>query len=186
MIWYKHVLWFVVFFLFMLESSLIPWLVPSAAVELNLTFAAQFAFVLILYIAIYLNRHMALAMALVFGFMHDLIFYGHVLGAYTFGMSLVTYVISMMLRDSHISWYVGIGSIGLGLLSFDYLVYGLYRLFQITSVTPWWHFVHAALPSLLLNLCFTSALYYPVIRIFARIERYVAPDESDAYPTGNP
>lgn len=186
MIWYKHLLWLTLWVLFLLESSLMPWFLPGSISGMEMTIAAHFAFVLILYIGIYLNRRLAIGMALAFGLLHDVLFYGHVLGAYTFSMCLTTYVISMLLRDTHVSWYTGLGSITLGILAFDYLVFGLYTLFQITSVSPWWYLMHAALPTLLLNMIFASAIYYPVIQIFARIEKFVAPQEAEDYKAESP
>lgn len=179
-------MWLVVCILFLLESSLMPWLLPTSVGGMQLNITVHFAFVIILYVGIYLNRRLAIGMAFAIGFMHDILFYGHVLGAYTFSMCLTTYVISMLLRDTHVSWYTGLGSISLSILVFDYLVFGLYTLFQITSVSPWWYFVHAALPTLILNMIFASAIYYPVINIFARIEKFVAPEEPDDYKVGNP
>lgn len=186
MMWHKHLLWLTVWILFLLESSLIPWLIPASAGGMQLSITAHFAFVLILYVGIYLNRRLALGMALAIGLLHDIIFYGHVLGAYTFGMCLTTYVISLMLRDTHVSWYTGLGSITFSILVFDYLVFGLYTLFQITSVSPWWYFLHAALPSMLLNMLFASVIYYPVINIFAKIEKFITPEETEDYKTESP
>jgi len=186
MIWHKHLLWLTVWVLFLLESSLMPWLLPASVGGMQLGIAAHFAFVIILYIGIYLNRRLALGMAFAIGLLHDILFYGHVLGAYTFSMCLTTYVIFMLLRDTHVSWYTGLGSITLGVLAFDYIVFGLYTLFQITTVSPWWYFVHAALPSLLLNMIFASVIYYPVINIFARIEKYIAPEEPEDYKADSP
>lgn len=186
MTWYKHLLWLTVGVLFLLEGALLPWIIPSTASDWKLMIIPHFSWVTILFVAIYLNRHMAITMALVFGILHDIIYYGHVLGAYAFGMGVTTYVIALMLRDTHVSWYTGIGSIALGLIMFEGIVFGLYTLFQIASVAPTWYLLHAVLPTLLLNICFASAIYYPAIKIFARIEKYVAPTEPEAYPTGNP
>lgn len=185
MIWHKHLLWLSILLLFLIEGSLIPWLIPQLAAELKLMIVPQFALVMILYTAIYLHRNMAIAMGLVFGLLHDMIFYGHVLGAYAFSMGLCAYVAALLLRNSHVSWYVGIGCIGLALILFDGLIYGLYKLFQITSVSPGWHAVHAVIPSFILNLTFALAVYYPVIKVFAKIEKYIATEDSDSYQPDN-
>jgi len=185
MIWYKHLLWAIVTLLFLIEGSLIPWVMPSLVSEMGLFVVPQFALILILYIGIYLNRHMAIAMGLVFGMLHDIIYYGHMLGVYAFGMGLSVYLITLILRDSHVSWYTGIGCIGMGFIFFDTLEYGLYRLFQVTEAAPWWYFVHAVFPSLVLNLTFALLVYYPIMKGFTKIEKFVASDDSEVFTTGN-
>lgn len=185
MMWHKHALWLFVFLLFLLEGSLLPWLLPDTG-ELKLQFIPHFAWVVIIFITIYLSRHMGLALALVFGILHDIVYYGHVLGVYAFGMGLATYIIGLLLRNSHVTWYIGIGTAALGLILFDIMVYSLYMLFQIVSISPWWIVQHVTLPSLLLNVIFASAIYYPAIKVFAKIEKYMTIEEQDSYPTGNP
>lgn len=183
--WYKHLLWLLVFLLFLAEGSLVPWILSGIVSDLRLSVAPQFVLIMIFYIAIYLNRPMAIAMALVFGLLHDFIYYGHMLGVYIFGMTLCVYLVGLILRDSHVTWYIGIGSVGLGLLLFHFLEYALYRLFQITDTNVWWHAVHGIGPSLLLNLTFAALIYYPVIKGFARIEKYVAPEEPEVPKAAN-
>ena len=153
---------------------------------MGLAIVPHLAFICILYIAIYLNRHMAVAMGLVFGILHDIIFYGLVLGTYAFGMGITAYLIGLMLRDSHVTWYIGIGSIIFGLLLFDVLVYGLYLLFQLADEAPMRIFLYNTLPSLIFNLCIALIMYWPVLKGFSRIEKYVASSQSEHYPAGNP
>lgn len=188
MIWpgYKHLLWVIVLIFFLAEGALIPWLLPPWTAEMGLAIVPRLAFICILYIAIYLNRHMAVAMGLVFGLLHDIIFYGLVLGTYAFGMGITTYLIGLMLRDTHVTWYTGIGSILFGLLLFDVSVYGLYLLFQLANETPLRIFLYNMLPTLIFNLSIALLMYWPVLKGFSRIEKYVTPVESEHYPAGNP
>jgi len=184
--WYRFLLWFIGFLFFLCEGTIVPWLIPDFAADMQLVVTSRMAFIWFLYIAIYLQRSTAIAMALAFGLLHDLIFYGHMLGVHAFGMVLCTYLIALMLRDTHVTWYTGIASIGLGLIAFDMIKYGLYRLFQVTEADPWWHVVHNIVPSLSLNLLFALAIYYPVIKSFARIEKHIAPVEPDEIqPSGH-
>jgi rod shape-determining protein MreD len=56
--------------------------------------------------------------------------------------------------------------IGSGNLFYDLLLYGINRLFRITSVPFEWVFLHQMLPSMLINLLFALAIYVPVRRMF--------------------
>ena len=64
-------------------------------------------------------------------------------------MGITTYLIGLMLRDTHVTWYTGIGSILFGLLLFDVFVYGLYLLFQLANETPLRIFLYNMLPTLI-------------------------------------
>ena len=54
---------FFMFLLFIVESTIIPWLIPDA---LYGRLVPQFVFVLVLYAALYTGRHTALMLVLIF------------------------------------------------------------------------------------------------------------------------
>ncbi|MNI99973.1 hypothetical protein D3C73_1591980 [compost metagenome] len=50
----------------------------------------------------------------------------------------------------------------LGNFLFEAIIYGLYRLFQVTRDTTQWAFFHIMLPSVLINLLFALLIYVPL------------------------
>ncbi|GJM79272.1 hypothetical protein HMSSN139_17680 [Paenibacillus sp. HMSSN-139] len=67
----KLILYLLMFLLFILEGTLVPWLVPSAWQS---RIAPHLVYVVILYFSVYENRHSGLILGLVFGILHDIVF----------------------------------------------------------------------------------------------------------------
>lgn len=69
----KLILILLLFLLFILEGTLVPWLIPTAW---QTRIAPHLVYVVILYFSVYENRHTGLILGLVFGMLHDIVFMG--------------------------------------------------------------------------------------------------------------
>ncbi|WP_426448672.1 rod shape-determining protein MreD [Paenibacillus sp. S-38] len=158
-------LWLILFLLFLLESTLMPWLIP-AAWQSHIQIIPHFVLVIVIYIGLYINRHTALAFGLVFGILHDFIHYAPMLGPVAFGMGLAGYLAGLMQGRIYSSILISMLVIGAGNLFYDAVLFALYRLFRVTHVDFQWMFLHQMLPSMLINLLFALAIYVPARRLF--------------------
>ncbi|ANE47169.1 hypothetical protein SY83_13845 [Paenibacillus swuensis] len=149
--------------LFVLEGSIFPWLIPGSWQDM-VRFAPHLAFVVIIYIAIFLNRYYALTFGLLFGALHDIIYYNHMLGIYTFCMGVTAYIAGFMFRGG----VNGIAQAMIIIIWFNFLldsmIYGIYMLFSKTTLEYSWVFMHMILPSLFINALFALMIYIPLRR----------------------
>ncbi|MFD2612570.1 rod shape-determining protein MreD [Paenibacillus gansuensis] len=164
--------------LFVLEGSVLPWLIPGSWQE-QVRLAPHLVFVFIIYIALYINRYYALTFGLMFGALHDMIYYGHMLGNYTFSMAVVAYLAGLLL---------GRGASGLAQTLFavlvfnfllDSLIFGIYTLFSKVNVEYTWAVLHQIIPSLFLNVLFALIIYIPARRFLEGTLRPPREEEQD-------
>jgi rod shape-determining protein MreD len=162
----KIVYWVIVFGLFVLQSTLFYWIVPGAWSE---RIAPNAVLIAVVISSLFVGRHYALGLGVAFGFLHDLLFYGHMLGLYTFVMGLTGYLTGLAFPRKHMPMLYVLLVVAVGELFFDSVVYLLYRLFQITTSAYDTVFMKTILPSLLFNLFLAAALYVPLRHYVARM-----------------
>lgn len=156
-----HLLFALVFVVFLLEGTIVKWLMPEIW-QGNVTVASHFVLILVLFIGLYASRHMALLYGFGFGLLHDVVYYGPMLGTYTFTTALVGYLVGLATMRKASGIVSCLFLIGLGLTAFELIVYGIYRVFRITQTHLEWIFLHQMLPSVLFNLLFALLIYVPV------------------------
>jgi rod shape-determining protein MreD len=150
---------------FLLEGTLLQWLVPGAW-QSKIYVAPHFMLVFVLYIGLYMNRHTALIYGLVIGLFQDFIYYSPMLGPISFSMGLTGYLAGLMHGRVYSSIVVSMMVIAMGNLAYESIIYALYRLFRVTHVELQWVFLHQMLPSMLINLLFALAVYVPLRKYF--------------------
>lgn len=158
-------LWIILAALFLLEGTLLPWLIPTSW-QTRIHVNPHLVLVIILYIGLFIDRHMALAFGLVFGILHDFMYFSPMLGPVAFGMGLAGYLAGLMHGRLYSSIMVCMMVIGIGDLFFETVIFGLYRLFRITHLNFEWTFLHEMLPTMLINLMFALAVYVPIRKLF--------------------
>ncbi|SEC72394.1 rod shape-determining protein MreD [Paenibacillus sp. GP183] len=167
----RHLLWVVLLVIFILEGTLFSWIIPANWQKLHLVFVApHFTLVFVLFIGLFLHRHTALFYGLVFGLLHDFIYYGHMLGAYSFAMGLTGYLAGLAQRKQPNVIFYNLLIVGIGQLIFELLSYGINRLFKTTNIDLEFAFFHYMLPSVLLNLLFALMIYVPIRKLMDKIE----------------
>src|SRR5690554_712688 len=119
----RNLLWLTLIVLFILETTIFHWIIPLSWQE-NMHISPHFMLIVILFISLYVNRHLALILGLVFGLLQDIVFYGYMIGPNAFGIGLVGYLIGYMFRRANANFFVAIPIIMLGVLSYSMIIYG--------------------------------------------------------------
>ncbi|HUC91293.1 MAG TPA: rod shape-determining protein MreD [Paenibacillus sp.] len=154
---------FFMFLLFIVESTIIPWLIPDA---LYGRLVPQFVFVFVLYAALYTGRHTALMLGLSFGLLQDIVFYGDLLGVHAFAMGLCGYLTGLLLERRRSPLLLALSIIGFAGLLYNSVVYLIYKVFRITQEQYAYVLIDSIMPSLFLQIGFALAVYIPARRLF--------------------
>lgn len=160
----RHWIILVLALLFMLETAVVPWLIPPEW-HMNIRIAPHLVLVGIVYAAVFFGRHYALVLGLVFGFVHDLIFYGHMIGLYMSGTGLIAYFAGLLFHRVRPTFFTVQSAAVLALIVFDVYIFAIYRLFNVVTEPFTWAALHYMLPSVLFNLFFSLAVYVPFRQI---------------------
>ncbi|KHF33548.1 rod shape-determining protein MreD [Paenibacillus sp. P1XP2] len=147
----KQVLLLLLFLLFILEGTLIPWILPGSWQNIP---SPNLVFIVLLFVSIYHNRHTALVLGIIFGMLHDVVFYGDMIGTYSLVMGFSTYIMGFIFRVRRAPMPVMMTVVILGSLLFDSMLYAIYRLFSLTQLTYDWNLLHHILPDLVLHFVF--------------------------------
>lgn len=153
--------WMIVFMfiLFLIEGSLLPLFIPDVW---QWRIVPHLVFVLILYHAVYQNRHSALIMGLGFGFLQDIVYYGHMLGPHTFSMGLLGYLTGLLFSARSTSMITMIIISVLGSIVYQVMLYAIYKLFGLHRMTFEYALFDFIIPSLFVQLVFALAIYVPM------------------------
>lgn len=154
----------ILFGLFVLEGAVMPWLLPEMWLD-SIMIRPHLVFVVILYISIYLNRHIALGFGLGFGLLQDFIYLGPMIGTHSFNFGLTSYLIGLIFQGVHIRLVSSLFFIAVGNFMFECIHYGLYRMFELISISFQYALLHQMIPSVLFNLLFALIIYVPFRKI---------------------
>lgn len=174
----KYAVWLLLFGLFLLEGTLLEWLIP-AYWQTQIYVVPHFSLVVILYISVFVNRYYGLGTGLAYGFLQDIIYYGHALGVYSFAMGIAGYAVGLIVRRGPQQLFPSLQLMILGLILYDLMVYGIYRYFlRVASVEFQWMLMHQLLPSLFVNLLFALAVYVPLRNLLEHMSAFVQNEDS--------
>lgn len=158
----KAVLSLVLFLLFLLEGTILKWIIPVVWQE-QVVVSTHFTLVVILFIGIYRNRHSAMFYGLVFGLLHDIVYYGATMvGTFSFAMGVTGYLSGLVNLRSRGNLLSSMVVLTMGNFIYEGIIYALYRSFQITQESLNWIFFRHMLPSVLINLLFALLVYVPL------------------------
>jgi rod shape-determining protein MreD len=174
----RNLLWMLLLLIFLLQGTVMHWIIPSVW-QTKVFIAPHFTLTVVLYIGLYVGRHMALAYGIAFGLLQDFIFYGHMLGVYSFGMGLTGYLVGLMERRIPGNLFYNLLLIGFGQFLFDAINYGLNRLFNITHEDFRTVLSYHMLPNVLFNLLFALIIYVPVRKLLERVAYGSKPQDED-------
>jgi rod shape-determining protein MreD len=160
----KNVILALVFLLlFLLEGTVFAWLIPYQ-VDRLITVVPHPVLIFTIFIAVYLHRYKALLYGFSFGLLKDVVFYGHVIGIYTFSTAFIGYVIGLICRHFHPGFVLAISMVAIGNFFYELIVYGLYRLLNLVHVELEWALFHQFLPTMLFNTVLAVLLFAPIHR----------------------
>ncbi|MBA2939300.1 MULTISPECIES: rod shape-determining protein MreD [Paenibacillus] len=160
----RHLLWLILLGLFILQGSIVVWLIPSAW-QSSVHVTPHFTLVFILFIGLFHHRHSALIYGLLFGLLHDFNYYGAMLGVYSFGMGLTGYLAGLAQRRQPNLIFYNLLIIGVGLLLFEFIDFGINHLFKLIDIELKFALTHYMLPSVLFNLLFALICYVPIRKL---------------------
>ncbi|MDQ0878016.1 rod shape-determining protein MreD [Paenibacillus sp. V4I3] len=160
----RHLLWLILLGLFILQGTLLIWLIPSAW-QSSVNVTPHLTLVFILFIGLFHHRHTALIYGLLFGLLHDFNYYGSMLGVYSFGMGLTGYLAGLAQRRQPNLIFYNLLITGVGLLLFEFINYGINRLFKLIDIDLKFALTHYMLPSVLFNLLIALICYVPIRKL---------------------
>ena len=152
--------------IFILEGSLMPWLIPSSLAD---RLIPHFNFVLIIFSALYSSRHYALGLGLGFGLLQDIMYYGNAIGIHFFFMGIIGYGVGILFERKRLNVLVVISIIGLAYLAYDCAVYGINYLFRLANGSFPWALITHILPSLFFQLIFAIIVFIPARKMFEKL-----------------
>ena len=146
---------------FFLQGTIFKWIIP-ASWQSDLVVAPQLILIIVLMIGLYGNRYWALIAGLSLGLLQDIVFYGPMIGTYTFTLGLMGYLAGLagLRRGSGV--VKGMAFVAAGDLLFHFILFSIYRLFQLTHMPLSFLFLRQMIPTLLFDLLFALAIFIPV------------------------
>lgn len=164
----KQVLILLLFLLFILQGTIGFWLTPSS---LQGKITPNFMYVAILFATIYHHRHTGLVLGLVFGMLHDVVYYGEMIGTYSFAMGVSAYVMGLLFKSPRAPLPVMMTVAILGSLLLDSMLFGIYKLFRINPDSYNWALLNHMLPNLLIHFAFALIIYVPLRKQFEQLAK---------------
>ncbi|WP_019638285.1 rod shape-determining protein MreD [Paenibacillus fonticola] len=157
----KYVLILLLFLLFIIEGTVVPWIIPDSW---QMRIVPHLAYVAILFVTVYDNRHSGLVLGLIFGLLQDVVFYGAMIGAYSFAMGLSSYLLGLVFRSPRAPLPLMMIVVVIGSLLLDSILFGTYSLFELTHEPYTWALVNYIFPTVFVNFAFALAIYVPLRR----------------------
>ncbi|WP_068615758.1 rod shape-determining protein MreD [Paenibacillus tuaregi] len=163
----RYILTLLLFLLFIVEGTIVPLLIPGAW---QTRIIPHLVYVVILFAAVYDHRYIGLMLGLAFGMLHDVVFYGVMVGVYSFSMGLSGYLMGLIFRSRHASIVVMMIVVLIGSILMDSMVFGIYSIFKIYTLPYTYALVDHIVPTMIVQLVFALAIYVPLRR---QIEKLV-------------
>ncbi len=154
--------------IFIIEGTIMPWLIPAGYGD---RIVPHFILVSVIFAALYTDRHRALLLGVSFGFLQDIVYFGHLLGVHSFVMGLLGYFIGLLLDRRRATLMMAVTVVGFACILYDSVIFFIYSVFRITSETYAFALLNHILPSLFLQLVFAIAIYVPARRMLEAYSR---------------
>ncbi|MNC22113.1 Rod shape-determining protein MreD [compost metagenome] len=170
----KYILILLLLLLFIVEGTIVPWLVPGSW---QTRVFPHLVYVAILFISIYDNRHRGLVLGLCFGLLQDVVYYGALIGAYSFAMGLSCYLMGLIFRVRQAPLPLMMIVVMVGSMLLDSILFGTYRLFELTHQPYTWALMNHIIPNLFVQFIFALIIYVPLRRELEITTRRRSPEE---------
>ncbi|MBW4084717.1 rod shape-determining protein MreD [Paenibacillus sp. S150] len=172
----RSVLILLLILLFLLEGTVMPWLLPDAW---QMRIIPNLVFVVILFVTVYHHRHTALILGLSFGMLHDVVFYGRILGAHSFAMGVSAYLIGLLFQLPRAPLPLMMTVVLLGSLLEDSVLFAIYSVFNLSQVPYNWALLHHMLPTMLFHFAIALLLYIPLRKQLELLKIETRKEEAD-------
>ncbi|WP_172195139.1 rod shape-determining protein MreD [Saccharibacillus qingshengii] len=175
MTWRKQILALLLFVLFLIEGSVLPWFMPQSWIP---HLMPNLVFVCILFVTVYRHRYAAMALGVVFGMLHDVVYYGAMLGPYAFTMGFTAYLLGLVFSLPKAPLPVMLSVVMLGSFILDSMLFGIYTVFDFNEQTYDWALIQYIIPDLLFRLVFALIVYVPIRRQFDKMPLRVKKEDN--------
>lgn len=170
----KLILILLMFLLFIVEGAIIPWLIPSAW---QTRIIPHLVYIVILFFSIYENRHTGLVLGLCFGLLQDVVYYGSMIGTYSFAMGFSCYLLGLLWRSRQASLPLMMIIVLIGSMLLDSIIFGTYSLFGLVHEPYSWALMNHMIPNVFVQFVFALIIYVPLRRQLEIITKRRSPDE---------
>lgn len=171
----RSVLVLLLFLLFIVEGTIMPWLLPDAW---EMRIIPNLVFIVILFVTVYHHRHTALILGLTFGMLHDVVFYGRILGAHSFAMGVSAYLIGLIFQLPRAPLPLMMTVVLLGSLLEDSVLFAIYSVFNLSRVSYDWALLHHMLPTMLFHFAVALLLYVPLRKQIEQLKKETRKEEA--------
>ncbi|NJJ41675.1 rod shape-determining protein MreD [Paenibacillus apii] len=171
----RSVLVLLLFLLFILQGAVLPWLIPDSW---EMRIVPDLVFIVILFAAIYHHRHTALLLGLSFGMLHDIVFYGRIIGAHSFAMGVSAYLIGLIFQVPRAPLPLMMTILLLGSWLEDSILFGIYSIFKLNREPYNWALMNYMLPTMLVHFALGLLLYIPVRRQLEKLKNETRKEEN--------
>ncbi len=170
----KYILILLLFVLFILEGTIVPWLIPG---PWHARIVPHLVYICLLFVSVYDHRHAGMVMGLIFGLLHDVVYYGALIGAYSFAMGLSCYLMGLLSRSQRAPMPLMMIIVIFGSLLFDSILFGTYSLFELTHRPYTWALQNHIIPNLFVQFLFALAIYVPLRKQLELMAKRRSPEE---------
>lgn len=155
--------WFIpiLMLVFLFEGTLFQWLIPSE-LKLMTGLSPHVMLVIVLYISLFLRRRLGTVLGLLFGLLHDFIYYGFMIGPFAFGIGVTSYIAGVMTARAKLTLFSTMMVMSFSFILFEHFLYGIYYLFQVIDFSYEWTLMHVMIPNVVFHLLFSLMLYIPL------------------------
>lgn len=171
----RSVLILLLFLLFILQGTVLPWLIPDIW---QMRIIPNLVLVAILFVTVYHHRHTALLLGLSFGMLQDVVFYGRILGAHSFTMGLSAYLIGLIFQLPRAPLPLMLSVVLLGSLLADSMLFGIYTVFNLNQEPYSWALLNHMLPTMLVHFAIALLFYVPLRKQLELIKKEAAKEEN--------
>ncbi|AIQ14082.1 rod shape-determining protein MreD [Paenibacillus durus] len=164
------------FLLFILQGTVLPWVIPDSW---EMRIVPNLVFIVILIVTVYRHRHTGLVLGLSFGMLQDIIFYGRIIGAHSFAMGVSAYLIGLIFQTPRAPLPLMMTIVLLGSWLEDSILFGIYSIFKLNRDPYNWALLNYMLPTMLIHFVLGLLLYIPVRRQLEKLENVTRKEEKE-------
>ena len=171
----RSVLVLLLFLVFIVQGTILPWLIPDVW---QMRIIPNLVLIVILFVTVYHHRHTALILGLSFGMLHDIVFYGRIIGAHSFTMGLTAYLLGLLFQIPRAPLPLMMTVILLGSLLGDSMLFGIYSVFNLNQEPYSWALMNHMLPTMLFHFAIGLILYIPLRRQLELLKKEASKEET--------
>lgn len=154
--------------LLFISESIFADLVPSQLFSIDRIFVPHFMFVVIMFIAIYVNQKYGMMYGAIFGLLFDIV-YTEIIGVYLFSFTLIAYIVAKATKVVHTNIFVSSILCLFAVVVLEFFAYGVNILIGNSQSNLHIFLFNRLFPTLILNSAFVIVISYPLKKQLQKI-----------------